>query len=147
MYCTEQNFGVIASIEMFDLANMSPSQNLYLPKRYFSFSDQISISSISAVPMYPKSASLSETAVSGRGGSGYEVSLSWQVKRPEESDFDMLETLKNNTKCLKITAFGGAVAYILADESHYQFSYQRSGEMVDCALKVYNINGIQQVVS
>lgn len=145
MNCIEQNFGIITGIEAFDLDKMSPAQNVYFPKRFFSSTEQMTVTEVVIVPMYPKSAKLSETSLKARGGKGYEVSLSWQVHRPTNEEFGVLEYL-NNVKCLKITAFGGSAAYILCEDGHYQYSYQRNGEMIDCSIRICNINGIQQVV-
>lgn len=145
MTCSEQNFGKIGKIEVFDLANISTKFNSYTSKRFVSSGDVTATNGF-VLPLYPGSAKVSEGDIRGRGGYGYEVSLSWQVSRPSESDFNALDNMRKNVKCLKITAFGGSSAYIIADEDHYQFDYHRDGEFLNCSLKVYNINGIQQVI-
>ena len=146
MSCIEQNFGIIATISYFDLSSITLAQNMYIPKRVFSSDEAEMFPEGTKVPMHPKSANLSESAIQGRGGNGYEVSLSWQVKSSSADDISALELLKSNAKCLRITAFGGVTGYLLADDDHYQFDYQRNGEMIDCSLKVYSINGLQQVM-
>lgn len=146
MSCLEQNFAMIGTIEAFDLNQITPEQNLYIPKRFFRKVEAVAFPKGGAVPLYPKSAKLSENAIQSRGGNGYDVSLSWQVRGDKWEDIEVLDMLKNSHKCFRITAFGGNEAYILSDAEHYQFDYQRSGEMIDCSLKVYNINGIQQML-
>lgn len=147
MTCKEQNFDLIGRIEAFDLSALSENINLYLPQRTWPSSPLTDETAGTVVPLYPKSARVSETAVQGRGGNGYEVSLTWQVQRPSQADIAVLEGMKWNAKHLKITAFGDAVAYILAEEEHYQFDYQQEGAVVNCTLKVCNINGIQPLLT
>lgn len=137
---------MIGSIEAFDLSALSESVNLYLPSRTLSASPMKSGMPPTLVPMHPGSAKLSENAVRGRGGDGYEVSLSWQVRTPSAADIAVLEAMKRGAKHLKITAFHDAVAYILADEDHYQMDYQRNGEYIECSVKVCSVNGIQQML-
>lgn len=146
MSCLEQNFAMIGTIEAFDLSALSDSVNLYLPNRTLSASPMKSGTTPTLVPLHPGSAKLSEKAVRSRAGDSYEVALSWQVRTPSAADIAVLETIKRNAKHLKITAFHNAVAYILADEDHYQMDYQRNGEYIDCTVKVCSVNGIQQVL-
>jgi len=146
MSCLEQNFAMIGTIEAFDLSALSESVNLYLPSRTLSGSPMKSGTTPTLVPMHPGSAKLSEKAVRSRAGDSYEVALSWQVRTPSAADIAMLETMKRNAKHLKITAFHNAVAYILTDADHYQMDYQRSGEFIDCTVKVCSVSGIQQVL-
>ena len=143
--CLEQNFALIATIQAFDLDKLTTTFNHYLPKRTVR-TGEVNEMEAKPVPLYPKSAKLSETTVRGRGGDGYEVSLSWQVHRASEADIAVLEDLKRNAKHLKITAFGDAVAYVLAEDGHYQMDYHRNGEFFECSVKVCSVNGIQQLV-
>lgn len=145
MSCTEQNFALIGKIEAFGLEELTTTFNHYIPKRTVKISE-VSETCGKLVPLHPKSARLAETTVSGRGGSGYEVSITWQVHRASEADIAVLEEMKHNAKHLKITAFGDAVGYILADEDHYRMDYQRNGELIECSVKVCSVNGIQQLV-
>lgn len=138
---------MIGTIEAFDLSALSEGVNLYLPSRTLSASPMKSGISPTLVPLHPGSAKLSENAVRSRAGDGYEVALSWQVRTPSAADIAVLETMKRNAKHLRITAFHNAVAYILADADHYQMDYERSGEYIDCTVKVCSVNGIQQVLS
>lgn len=146
MTCKEQNFELIGRIEAFDLDTLSPTVNLYIPQRTLAASPLTSEASPTVVPLYPKSARVSEAAGQGRGGNGYEVSLTWQVQRPSQADIAVLEGMKWNAKHLKITAFGDAVAYIPTEKEHYQFDYQQEGAVVNCTLKVCNINGLQPLL-
>ena len=146
MSCLEQNFAMIGTIEAFDLNSLSESVNLYLPNRTLSASPMKSGISPTLVPLHPGSAKLSEKAVRSRAGDSYEVALSWQVRTPSAADIAVLEAMKRGAKHLKITAFHNAVAYILADEDHYQMDYQRNGEHIECSVKVCSVNGIQQMV-
>lgn len=147
MTCKEQNFDLIGRIEAFDLDSISTTFNPYIPKRSVTTGEVNEVESGTVVPLYPKSVRVSEAAVQGRGGNGYEVSLTWQVQRPSQADIAVLEGMKWNAKHLKITAFGDAVAYILAEEEHYQFDYQQEGAVVNCTLKVCNINGLQPLLN
>lgn len=149
MSCTEQNFALIGKIEAFGLDELTTTFNRYLPKRTVrsgevTMRDDKVVPAV--VPLHPKSARLAETTVSGRGGMGYEVSLTWQVHRASEADIAVLEDMKYNAKHLKITAFGDAVGYILADKDHYRMDYQRNGELIECSVKVSSVNGLQQLV-
>ena len=146
MSCLEQNFAMIGSIEAFDLSVLDEGVNLYLPNRTLSGSPMKSGISPTIVPLHPGSAKLSEKAVRSRAGDSYEVALSWKVRIPSAADIAVLETMKRNAKHLRITAFHNAVAYILADDDHYQMDYERSGEYIDCTVKVCSVNGIQQVL-
>ena len=146
MPCLEQNFAMIGAIEAFDLSALSESVNLYLPNRTLSGSPMKSGISPTLVPLHPGSAKLSEKAVRSRAGDSYEVALSWQVRTPSAADIAVLEMMKRGAKHLRITAFHNAVAYILTDADHYQMDYERSGEYIDCTVKVCSVNGIQQVL-
>ena len=146
MSCLEQNFAMIGTIEAFDLNALSEGVNLYLPNRTLSASPMKSGASPTLVPLHPGSAKLSENAVRSRAGDSYEVALSWQVRTPSAADIAVLEAMKRSAKHLRITAFHNAVAYILADADHYQMDYERSGEFIDCTVKVCSVNGIQQVL-
>lgn len=137
---------MIGTIEAFDLSALSEGVNLYLPNRTLSASPMKSGMPSTPVPLHPGSAKLSEKAVRSRAGDSYEVALSWQVRTPSAADIVVLETMKRNAKHLRITAFHNAVAYILADADHYQMDYERSGEYIDCTVKVCSVNGIQQVL-
>ena len=137
---------MIGTIEAFDLSALSEGVNLYLPNRTLSASPMKSNASPTLVPLHPGSAKLSEKAVRSRAGDSYEVALSWQVRTPSAADIAVLEAMKRGAKHLKITAFHDAVAYILADADHYQMDYERSGEYIDCIVKVCSVNGIQQVL-
>lgn len=137
---------MIGTIEAFDLSSLSEGVNLYLPARTLSASPMKSGIDPTLVPLHPGSAKLSEKAVRSRAGDSYEVALSWQVRTPSASDIAVLEAMKRGAKHLKITAFHNAVAYILADADHYQMDYERSGEHIDCTVKVCSVNGIQQVL-
>lgn len=147
MTCKEQNFELIGRIEAFDLDKITTTFNPYIPKRSVTTGEVSEVESGTVVPLYPKSARVSEAAVQGRGGNGYEVTLTWQVQRPSQADIAILEQLKWNAKHLKITAFGDAVAYILAEEEHYQMDYQQEGSIVNCTLKVCSVNGLQPLFS
>lgn len=138
---------MIGTIEVFDLSALSESVNLYLPNRTLTASPMKSGTSPTLVPLHPGSAKITESAVRGRGGSGYEVSLTWQVHCPTTAEIAVLEAMKYNAKHLRITAFYNAVAYILADADHYQMDYQQEGQYYQCSVKVCSVNGIQQVLS
>ena len=146
MDCKEQNFDLIGSIEAFNLDDVTTTFNRYLPKRTVRI-NEVGVQNGVAVPLYPKSAKISEASVQGRGGDGYEVSLTWQVQRPTEGDIAALEDMKRNATHLKITAFGDVVAYVLAEKEHYQMAYQQEGAIINCSLKVYNINGVQMLMN
>ncbi len=150
MSCLEEDFSRIGTIEAFGLTDLVPSFNTYMPKKFLSDGDvRPSDDNVvpKAVPLYPGSAKLSESTVRGRGGDGYEVSLTWQVHRPSAADLAVLEDMKRGAKHLRITAFHNAVAYILAEADHYQMDYEQSGQYIECSVKVCSVNGIQRVAA
>lgn len=147
MNCNETLFDVIVAIEAYDFSGVSSTRTMNVHTKHVSESELgLSASDKLSVPMKPKSCSYSEKENVEIPGESYEVTVSWQVQKIDNSTYQVLEELNEHPKHLILRTYGGGGYFIRCEENGYDFAYTEKDGELECELTFHNRNGMQRIL-
>lgn len=147
MNCNETLFDVITSIEAYTFSGVSTTRTMNVHAKHVSENELgLSESSKLSVSMKPKSCKFSEKENLELPGESYEVTVSWNIQKVDNSTYTVLEELKEYPKHLILRTYGGGGYFIRCEENGYQFSYTEKDGELECELTYHNKNGVQRLL-
>ena len=147
MNCNETLFDVITAIEAYDFSGVSSTRTMNVQVKHVSESEleEIKIGKIS-VPMKSRSCKPSEKENLEIPGESYEVTVSWEIQKVDNSTYSVLESLKEYPKHLILRVYSGKGYFIRCEEEAYRFSYVEKDGVIECEASIHNKNGIQRIL-